>query len=346
MKKRYYLIAALLIVGLLPGLFVSAQGDTAPTLDFSLHDASPILVPGEAGEWDAQRTVLPHVMEYEGTYYMFYSGAPNLISGEGGIGLATSSDGLAWTKSPANPLMYGAFAQAIFPQWMSVMVEDDGTWVMFFSDPNYGRPAEPEIYRATAPAAEGPWEIDSEPVIRSEARRRWDWNLIPVGLQHSEDGYLMTYAGFDQFMNFPQIGLATSEDGLAWSFHDDPDTLGEAYDGSDPIVLAGEQDSWDWVGIVPTNIVRNEDRWEVFYLGFDDAPGYPQRHSIWLGYAYSLDGDTWTKVSVDTGVIETPEVNWPGITATVIDGTYHIYLDHDIGRGGIYLMTGTIAFAD
>jgi hypothetical protein len=72
---------------------------------------SPILSPGAAGAWDDEAATLAHVRKLSSTSYtMVYSGGrlpDNACSaGNAGcwsLGTATSTDGLTFTKSPANP---------------------------------------------------------------------------------------------------------------------------------------------------------------------------------------------------------------------------------------------------
>jgi predicted GH43/DUF377 family glycosyl hydrolase len=67
------------------------------------YTGNPVLPPGASGQWDhivfGQR-----VLFIDNNYYMLYSGEINLYQSDK-IGLATSSDGLAWTKYPCNPVL-------------------------------------------------------------------------------------------------------------------------------------------------------------------------------------------------------------------------------------------------
>lgn len=59
-------------------------------------DAEPVLKPGPAGEWDAQQVLAPHVIQTNDGYVMYYSGTDG--TGKQQIGMASSSDGIQWTK--------------------------------------------------------------------------------------------------------------------------------------------------------------------------------------------------------------------------------------------------------
>ncbi len=59
-------------------------------------DAEPVLTLGAKGEWDEQQVLAPHVLKTDSGYVMYYSGTDK--SGTQRIGMATSSDGITWTK--------------------------------------------------------------------------------------------------------------------------------------------------------------------------------------------------------------------------------------------------------
>ncbi|MBL8079829.1 MAG: hypothetical protein JNM55_17815 [Anaerolineales bacterium] len=61
-----------------------------------VSDAEPVLKPGSTGEWDEQQVLAPHVIQTDDGYIMYYSGADS--TGKQQIGMATSSDGIQWTK--------------------------------------------------------------------------------------------------------------------------------------------------------------------------------------------------------------------------------------------------------
>ena len=69
----------------------------------------PVLSPGGPGEWDAAGAFNPTVFYEDGTFYMFYRGNKIPAPPEGppasSIGLATSPDGIHWTKYLGNPVL-------------------------------------------------------------------------------------------------------------------------------------------------------------------------------------------------------------------------------------------------
>lgn len=59
-------------------------------------DSEPVLQPGAGGAWDDKQVLAPHVLKTDKGYVMYYSGVS--ASGTQRIGMATSTDGIQWTK--------------------------------------------------------------------------------------------------------------------------------------------------------------------------------------------------------------------------------------------------------
>lgn len=86
-------------------LSVTALGYATSTdgITWVKHSGNPVLLPGPSGQWD-HVVFGPRVLFIENNYYMFYSGETVVYQSDK-IGLATSSDGLSWTKYPYNPVL-------------------------------------------------------------------------------------------------------------------------------------------------------------------------------------------------------------------------------------------------
>jgi hypothetical protein len=55
----------------------------------------PVLIPGSSGGWDSLRVTAPSVLPTDDGYVMYYGGANEDTMG---VGMATSADGVTWTK--------------------------------------------------------------------------------------------------------------------------------------------------------------------------------------------------------------------------------------------------------
>jgi predicted GH43/DUF377 family glycosyl hydrolase len=64
---------------------------------------NPVLTLGASGQWDDFAVIWPHVQYLDSTYFMWYTGASG--PGEEQVGMATSLDGIVWTKNSQNPVL-------------------------------------------------------------------------------------------------------------------------------------------------------------------------------------------------------------------------------------------------
>jgi len=83
------------------GLGYSADGNT----DWHGYGSGPVLNYGSPGDWDSDYASYGTIIQDAGgSWHMWYSGSGPSGGANQGIGYATSSDGLTWTKDPGNPL--------------------------------------------------------------------------------------------------------------------------------------------------------------------------------------------------------------------------------------------------
>ena len=73
-------------------------------ITWTKYPGNPVVEVGAIGSWDASRVSNPTVTKVGSTYHMWYSSP---ISPAGGIGHATSPDGINWTKDSGNPVIPG-----------------------------------------------------------------------------------------------------------------------------------------------------------------------------------------------------------------------------------------------
>lgn len=103
-----------------------------------------ILEPGNEGAWDSQSVGSPHVLKTADGYRMYYNGNPTGFS-DSMIGLATSDDGISWTKYDNPETTDGLFAESdpvlvSEAEWEGVIIADpsvfeteDEGFVMFYA---------------------------------------------------------------------------------------------------------------------------------------------------------------------------------------------------------------------
>ena len=83
-----------------PSVIGRASAD-APEGPWTVHDEA-VLEPGAEGSWDELRVTRPSIVDSGDSLLMYYLGED--ADGSSGIGVATSVDGVVWTKHPV-PLM-------------------------------------------------------------------------------------------------------------------------------------------------------------------------------------------------------------------------------------------------
>lgn len=238
----------------------------------------------------------------QAVWHMFYRSVSwQDAAGEGdgrnaGIGHATSADGRRWTDNGIVTTVADTgfdFPGAVGISLSSAIVLDDGTWVIYFHTfrSNESLFSGGEIGRMTAPAPIGPWTSDAEPLLLPGPDGAWDANAVayPAVLRVGQEWW-MYYdgnAGDLESVGDRAIGLAVSQDGLAWTKYDNPGTASAPYAVSDPVLTAspGEWDEWR---VLDANVVATSEGFVMAYAtnGVTDYK---------VGLAFSDDGIQWTK---------------------------------------------------
>lgn len=73
-------------------------------IHWTKHAGNPVLPLGEPGAWDDYSAFQPWVFYRDGYYHMFYTGSSRSSPTGYQFGYAWSTDGIAWQKSPDNPV--------------------------------------------------------------------------------------------------------------------------------------------------------------------------------------------------------------------------------------------------
>ncbi len=247
------------------------QGDD-PSLPLVTHNPSPqienlYINPGA-------------VLFHEGKFHMFFNSFtawPGLVR----VGYMTSTDGYHWEMAQDEPVFstdqipFGGGKADV----SSVIVLDDGTWVMYFHTVSSG-----EIGRATAASPLGPWTVDPNPVLNPGPKGAWDqFGLGWPSIVKDGSEYRMYYSG--RTRDGYAIGFAFSTDGLHWTKYNDPNTSDELYLESDPVFVA-DQD-WESSKVDRPRVTRSPDGWVLIYQGGSSVEN--------RGLALSNDGVVWKK---------------------------------------------------
>lgn len=118
------------------------------------------------------------------------------------------------------------------------------------------------------------------PVMECGPAGSWDGSFISVNRVILDDGsYKLYYSGGATGYTQEQIGYATSPDGKRWT----------KYPGN-PVIVPGLTGSWDSKYVVSPAVIKDGDTFKMWYAGFNG--------NVWrIGYATSMNGQSWTKYS-------------------------------------------------
>jgi predicted GH43/DUF377 family glycosyl hydrolase len=278
------------------GFAVSDDG-----INWEMQQPNAVLEPS-SGTWDESSVGQHMVLRENGQYKMWYTGR-NLNAGTGGIGYATSPDGVNWTKDTLhNPVL-----QAGTDLWEAgarilpyVIPVQGGTYKMWYTGLNAVF-TEANIGYATSGDGIAWTTADSvNPVLTTGTSGRWDdaWIFEPKVL-FIDNEYHMWYSGERAGGDPRQIGWATSVDGIHWNKYDDTTTTSTLYADSDP-VLKPSPGQWDGNTINAGPVMLEGESLRMWYAGSRSPSGT----YLWrIGHASTL---------LITGIFEIEDIFVPG----------------------------------
>ena len=241
------------------------------------YKKNPILTAGSGFD---QSDVWLSVVIKDGVYKMYYSG---LNGTHWTVGLATSPDGVNWTKNATNPILTTGSSGS----WddnsvggVSVLKMEPGSYRMWYSgESSTDRKA--RIGYATSPDGVTWTKHPGNPVLSPEGS--WESHETKVPRVVYENGtFHMFYLG-NPGTTRTQIGYAFSSDGILWS-----------KSASNPVLTVGSSGQWDQTGLIDHAVTLKGGTLTIWYGGAD---GY----NTWqIGYATSPLGPTEVKPVQDT----------------------------------------------
>lgn len=251
------------------GRAVSTDG-----IHWSKSPSGPVFTPGPAGAWDAAEVRYPTVLFDGTTYRMWYWGGSE---GCNRIGLATSSDGIAW-KRLAAPLNLGscAYGENLAPGSVLPTAEGFALWYWL---PGGRLPGLATSKDGVRWSDRGPVNLPVEiagaltrpqVILDGGTYRMW----FAKGAANSSAEHAPQPTTWNQ-----NVGYATSADGINWQLY--PASNGTVF-------TAGAEGAWDRPGVGEGWVLLDGSTYKMWYAAGRinlPAPGSYQFPEGSIGYA-------------------------------------------------------------
>lgn len=235
----------------------------------------PLFETGAAGSFDAQWCVLPHVVRtHDDRWHLYYTG--NAGSGSGlsafpGLGLATSDDGITWTRHGDQPVLARSGEHgdpdAIGVAGGSVLQvpQADGPpqWRFYYTGcPTTGQAHALNQQKTIclAVSADGiNWAKQGAVMLRDPDRDYEDIGVAGPVVHLEPDGmFRMWYSAIGTRHGFYSICYAESEDGIYWRRGGQPEAN---------LQLSPTGTGWEQQMVEYPTIIREGDHLRMFYCG-------------------------------------------------------------------------------
>jgi hypothetical protein len=262
------------------------------TRDISLYETiiDGAGTPTVQGDWDEMTVRKPGVILDGAEFKMWYDGVDTF--GETQIGMATSSDGISWTKSISNPVIDNSSTQ-----WDDLHVErapfvlKEDKYKMWFEADNEGRR---ELYYAHSTDGIS-WTLHGDNPVLAAGPEGYDQEAAAHGSVLNDGGVykLWYHAVGDQG---PIIAYATSPDETTWT-------------KQGPVLLP-QTGEWDEFALWGPSVLKLSGMYWMWYAA--NGPQGP----LAIGVVTSTNGITWTRF-----------LNTPVLTDTTRIGDPHVISD-------------------
>ena len=239
---------------------------------------NPILEPGPPGSWEEKSADCQTVGFYNGQYMMWYVGTPRNLDCQ--IGLATSPDGINWTKHPENPLIKlgppGSWDEGILICESVIFDKEESLFkIWYVGGGNHGIFG---IGYATSPDGIHWTKYPGNPVIR--VTEEWEGNTLEgQTVIKTPTGYRIWFSSYEIRTDQSEIGYAESPDGIHWT-----------KDPNNPIFKPDQPDRWDGYSVDEPEIHIQSGFYHMWYKGWRQPMGVS-----WVGHATSQDGIHWVR---------------------------------------------------
>lgn len=147
-------------------------------------------------------------------------------------------------------------------------------------------------------AAADPWVKDlHNPVLSPSPEDGWESAVLTAMVLKEGDTYRLWYSGRSQDGSQDGIGLATSVDGVTWE-----------KSGTNPVMTGRGPGYWDQYALWPYVLIH-DGTYRMWYRG-ESQLNAQSPMVLSIGYATSLDGQTWSRDPSNPVLTAGPEGAW------------------------------------
>lgn len=219
-----------------------AASPLTPLLSLELASGAPVIGPddGPSGyvyslSAAAARDTSGRIVLYTVWFGTGSDGLPPVVT------MSTSDDGRDWDVGTRSAFDLDIGSANPGPTPVSALQVDDGSWWLYgwSADDATGRAF--SSWRASAPAPDGPWTLDSTTLLEAGPPGAWDsFSAVAASVAVVGEETLLWYEGDPPGSSLRgEVGLATSGDGLAFSKFDVAGTTDDRLAESDPVIPLG-----------------------------------------------------------------------------------------------------------
>lgn len=195
---------------------IGRMSSTDYGVTWSKYVSNPVLSPGGVGTWDHSYIKDPSVQWDGSQYVMYYTGYNGSTFG---IGRATSSDGITWTKDASNPVITPSGTGdetngCYFPNVLYIPTRSP-SWLMWYQGfPAGATPVSPNgIVMRFADSTDGvTWTKRGTVLTAGTAGAFDDSGIGTGGVVHDSGTFHVYFAGYRVSTNYFHAGHATCTD--------------------------------------------------------------------------------------------------------------------------------------
>lgn len=259
---------------------------SADGIHWTKSATNPILSIGLPSDFDSQQISYCTVLFHNNQFWMWYSGN-NGTNWQ--IGLATSQDGINWTKNSNNPVLrIGSSGQwDLTNVYAPIVIFDGRLFRMWYNGSGPGF----QLAIGYAVSADGiHWEKPLNNPVLTAIPGTWESQIVgTAAMLFLNDTFHLWYGGNNQVRT--SLGYATSKDGVQWQRHQ-----------GNPVIAAGQSNAWDGTTLGGASVLFEKNVYKMWYSGRSDeiwkigyavsTPAIPAERLVFLPRVYGLPGDT------------------------------------------------------